>query len=377
MKNTSTVETKAETKQSVFRYILNHGPVTKQDIYIHLGISLPTIKLTLEYLLKQELIREYGKVKNTGGRNAVTYSVAENSRFTIGVFLSGHHISAVCVNLMGEVVASVRTRILLDVHEDSYLRKIGQMVEQVREEAKVPAEQLIGVGISVPSMVSRDGERIIFGMTHDFSGITRSVLSTYVPYPTRLYHDSQSAGFAEIWRNPTLKSAVYLNLNETVGACVILDGEIYYGRNGYAGEFGHIKIDPKHGKKCYCGKIGCLDTVCNTAILDACGGGSLEAFFAKVDEKDAEALACWNEYLDSLALGIHNLRMMFDCPFIVGGYLGSHIGNHINDLREKIDEMAIFTPYSRDYVLHCRYDREVNCAGAAIQVISEFMNNLE
>ena len=195
-KKASEVETKSENKQAVYRYIQKKGAATRQELYAGLGLSLPTIKQSLEYLERAGLILPADVIRNTGGRNATAYRVKCNGHFAIGVFLSANHITAVCVDLSGAICAKKRIRITFDTHQDSYLRAIGSLVSDTVAESGIDDARIIGVGIAVPSLVSEDGESILFGMTHDFSGITREVLSKYISFPTRLFHDSFVAGFA-------------------------------------------------------------------------------------------------------------------------------------------------------------------------------------
>lgn len=375
-KRANEVKTKSENKQAIYRFLLENGPATKQDIYIGLGLSLPTIKQGLEFLEQERLIAAAGKIENTGGRNATAYQISGDSYCAIGVYISQHHLTAVCVNLTGDVTQSQRLYCPLEPQNEAYLKAIGSLVEEVRAAMPQPSAGLLGVGIAIPSLVSEDGEGVLFGMTSDFTGITREVLSRYIPFPTRMYHDSHVAGYAEVWKNPSLKNAVYLNLNNSIGSSLILDGKLYTGDNHRTGELGHIIVDPRRGKKCYCGRIGCLDTLCNASVLDAYTGGNLEQFFRLLEEGDGGAAELWEEYLDHLALAIHNLRMMFDCTFIIGGYVGTYIEKYMPDLWRRIDAYSIFTPHSQSYVLPCRYKYEATAAGAAIQMTEAFIRSL-
>lgn len=375
-KRTIDVKTKSENKQAIYRFIQEHETATKQDIYAGLGLSLPTIKQGLEFLEQEHLITTAGKIENTGGRNALAYCLSTDTYFSIGVFISLHHLSAVCVDLSGNVIHSIRSYFPLDLQSDTYLRTIGNLVEDVKNAVHIDDSRLLGVGIAVPSLVSEDGESVIFGMTSDFTGITREVLATYIPYPVKMYHDSDVAGFAEVKKNPNIKNAIYLNMNNSLGSSIILDGKLYSGNNRLSGELGHIIVEPHNGKKCYCGQTGCFDTVCNACVLDSYTNGKLEQFFQKLDEHDAKAMQIWDTYLDHLALAIHNIRMLLDCTIIIGGYVGTYIEKYMGDLYQKIDKLSVFTKFSRTYVLPCSYKKEATAAGAGIQIIENFINSL-
>lgn len=375
-RRTGEVETKSENKQSVFRYILNHGSATRQELYTGLGLSLPTIKQALEFLEVSRLIAVSGTVRNTGGRNASAYSVLNGGFHAIGVYLAQRHISAVCVDLSGAVVCAKRLSLPLEPQKEAYLESIGTLVAEVKHTAGVSDSSLLGVGLAVPSLVSDDGESVIYGMTSDFTGVTRTVLSRHIPYPTGLYHDSDAAGFAEVWKSTQLRNTVYLNLNSSVGGCVIVNGQLYRGEHHLAGELGHMIVQPSDGKRCYCGQTGCFDTVCNTGVLDSYTGGNLDAFFQCLKAGDKTAAAIWDVYLDHLALAIHNLRMVLDCSFIIGGDAGAYMGDYLHELCRKVDAMNIFTQFSGEYIFPCHYRHEATAAGAAIQIIENRIQSL-
>ena len=74
----------------------------------------------------------------------------------------------------------------------------------------LPDDRFLGVGIAIPSLVSPDGETTVYGMSSNFTGVTRRFFSEYIPYPVKMYHDSETAGFAEIWRTTDRGNMIYL-----------------------------------------------------------------------------------------------------------------------------------------------------------------------
>lgn len=373
---TTSVMTKNQNRQLIYQYIKNNSPVSRQDIVVNVRLSIPTVTQHLQYLEENHYITVSDVKKNTGGRNASTYVALNNCRMAIGVFISANHITVVSVDFFGTVTHSHRERIKFDLTNDDYLKKLGELVELIKTEAQISDEQLLGVGISVPSLISEDGEKIIYGLTLDFNNKTKDDFTKYIPYTTRLFHDSLVAGFAEVWTQHDIDNAIYLNLNNNVGGCIIFNREIYAGNSNRAGEIGHMKLLTHSPKKCYCGKYGCFDTLCNATVLDSYTNGNLEHFFELLEQQDPGAEAIWNEYLDYLALAIHNLHLMFDCNIIIGGYIGSFITPYMQDLCSRVDKESFFNERALDYVLPCKYKIEATAAGAAIRFISEFVDNI-
>lgn len=369
-------EIKRKNRQMIYHYIRKYEPVSKQDIVIALQLSLPTVTQNLEYLKGRKLIDGSNKIKNTGGRNAAAYTYVKGAKAAVGVYLTGHHLSAVAVDLSGKVVAVVRERREFNVKDDSYLRKLGEVTEQAKAKAHISDSSLLGVGIAVPGLVSDDGEHVLYGLTFDFTGQTRASIAKYIPYNNRLIHDSFAAGYAESREDTSVRNAFYISLSNSVGGTAIMDNEVYVGDNHKGGEIGHMTVVPTGGKLCYCGKSGCLDTVCRAGNLDQYTEGNLEEFFCLVKSGDAKAKELWSEYLDHLSLAIHNVRMLYDGTVILGGYVGEYIGDYMDDLRRRVNERNPFGDKAEDYLVQCRCRTEATAAGAAIFYTERFIDEI-
>ena len=375
-KSRSTADIKAQNRQLIYHFVRDNEPVSKQDIVVRLELSLPTVTQNLQYLEKQNLLKKSKSKINTGGRSAAAYSYRKKAKMALGVYITGNHLTAVCVDLSGNVIFSRRTRIKFDLNNDAYLHKIGELVEEIKEEVHLASDRLLGVGVAVPSLVSDDGERVIYGLTHNFTGKTRAEITRYIPYRTKMFHDSYVAGFAEVWSRRSVRNAVYINLNNTIGGSIIIDNHIYSGDNNRSGEIGHMLIHPASQTKCYCGQTGCLETVCNAGILDSHTDGNLAEFFRLLDSGTPAIMEVWDQYLENLALAIHNTRMLLDAPIILGGYVGAHMEEHMEELYAKVDQKDCFGDSSRDYVFPCKYKIEATAAGAALQLVDEFLKSI-
>lgn len=375
-KKLSPSEIKLNNRQMIYRYIRKEGSVSKQDIVIALMLSLPTVTQNLEYLKEKKLIDTSQKITNTGGRNATAFTYAKTAKMAIGVYITGHHINVVAVDLLGNVIEVRKERELFDLDDDEYLKKIGMVVEQVKCNTNISDENLLGVGIAVPGMISEDGEAVKYGLTLNFTGKTRKEISKYIPYQTRLLHDSFAAGSAEARVEYMIDNGFYISLSNSVGGSIIINNEIYVGDTSKAGEIGHMTVIAKGGERCYCGKDGCFDTLCRATILDEYTDGILEDFFCMLEQKDSTAIEKWDVYLDNLALAIHNIRILFDGVVIIGGHVGAYIETYMDDLCERVDKKNPFGDKAKDYVIPCKYTIEAAAAGAAISYIEEFIDSI-
>jgi len=375
-KKLSSIEIKLVNRQMIYRYIRNNDSVSKQDIVIGLQLSLPTVTQNLQYLEEQGLIDTSMKIKHTGGRNATAYTYIKDAKRAIGVYTTAHHINAVAVNLSGNVIEVAKERIEFNLNDEAYLQKIGEVVEAVKQKAGIGDEDLLGVGISVPGLVSEDGEDVIYGSTLNFTGKTKEEIAKYIPYENRLFHDSFAAGYAEAWIDPRVRNAFYISLSSSVGGSVVIDKSIYEGNSHKGGEIGHMVVIPEGGRQCYCGKYGCFDTVCHAGNLDQYTDGNLEEFFMLLKNGDETAKELWDKYLDNLAPAIHNIRMLFDSVVILGGYIGANIEPYMEELYKRVDARNPFGDKAGNYLISCKYKVEATAAGAALFYIENFIDNI-
>ena len=371
----STNEIKIKNRQLIYQYIREHKQAPKRDIVADLCLSLPTVTQNLEYLKEQKLIDTSQKVKNTGGRNATAFAYIPDAKIAIGIYLTAHQMSAVALNLSGEIIALVKERAEFALEDDAYLRKIGEVVERVKEEAGAEKD-LLGVGIAVPGLVSSDGETVTYGLTLNFTGKRKEEIAKYVPYECKLFHDSSVAGYMEAWAGNKIKNGFYISLSNSVGGAVIIDNLVYEGDTQKGGEIGHITVETQNSKKCYCGKHGCFETVCSTEVLVQYTNGRLGEFFRLLKNGDKTAEELWDQYLDHLSFAVHNIRMLLDGNVIIGGYIGSHIEEYMEELWRRVDERNPFGDRARDYLMVCQCKTEAAASGAAAHYIEQFIDEI-
>ena len=228
-------------------------------------------------LQKVGLVRDSGSIGNTGGRRARVFSVVKDAKLSIGLDIDKTGVTAVLVDLKGNIVCKEQKYIGFS-QSDSYYRQIGEIVLQLIESAHVPADKILGVGIGVPGLVTEDRERVFYGKILDFDGAICRDFSRYIPFPCRFYNDAKAAGAAELWNRADLNNAFYVLLSDHVGGAVIHNHTVDLGEHTRAGEIGHLTIVP-FGKRCYCGRMGCVESYCSASVLAEKASGSLEGFF--------------------------------------------------------------------------------------------------
>ena len=375
-KRIDSTDIKEQNRDMVYRFIRENRMVSKQDIVAGLRLSLPTVTQILDFLVGKGLVDTSQRIRNTGGRSATAYTFHAKARFAIGINLTGHHMNALSVDLLGEVGTVIRYRVPFDLNDEDYLRKIGGMVIEIMEKDQIREDALLGVGVSVPGLISDDGEEVVYGRTLHFSGKRKEEICKYIPFCTRLFHDAFTAGYGESKANPQLGEAFFISLGNSIGGAIISQDGLFRGETRRAGEIGHMIVAPGSKKRCYCGNYGCFDVMCNAGVLDSLTGGNLEEFFRLREENDPEAVRIWEKYLDHLALAVHNIRMLGDMKIVLGGYVGPYVTEEREAFFRRVDKLDPFGQKAEDYIVPCKSKVESIAVGSARILIDEFISSV-
>jgi predicted NBD/HSP70 family sugar kinase len=367
------LDVKKMNRNRIYRLIYQSGAISKPDLAHQLEISLPTVIQNVLNLLDEGLIEESGMLDSTGGRKAVALSCNKTARVAVGLDITRDHVGAVVIDLYGSILASQRSAIMFENNLD-YAKRIAEICRLIINQAGADPTKVLGVGVSIPGVLSADDQTLIYSHVLRVSNVSCKELCKYISYPTVFCNDCNAPGIAEMWNSQSKGNTVYLALSNSVGGAIILGSRLVKGNNQRAGEIGHVTIE-RHGRRCYCGKRGCLDSYCSATVLSDLANGSLEDFFTLLNEENPKLKAAWDDYLDYLAIAINNLRMTFDCDVIVGGYIGAYITDYLTDLQDRV---AVLNTFEEDgsYVKACRFRKEAAAVGAALIFIEKFIETV-
>lgn len=366
---TNSKNIKRYNRARIYDLIRKETNISKQQIANRLHLSLPTVIQNLNELQQMELIRPNGYHDSTGGRRAQHYEIVSDYRIAVGLSITRHHIAAVAVDLNGHTIASVRRRQTFSF-TDEYFRTLGAAVDQLIENHRLPPDRILGVGISIPGLIDSSRTRTYYCRVLDLDSASTDDFARYIRFPSFLCHDVASAASAERWSN-NIPTFFYIMLNDSIGGAIIINHETFEGVNNRSAEIGHIKIRPG-GKKCYCGKRGCMDSYCSAKVLTSITDGELHIFFDRLTAHDEQASRIWETYLDHLAVAINDIRMLYDCDIILGGHVGEHFDDYIDCLKKRVSKLDPFTT-NADYVRVCKARNEASAVGAALSFIDDFL----
>lgn len=364
---------KKNNRQEIYDYIYANKSVSQQDISYALRLSRPTVASNLTELEEGGLIYKNGQQDSDQvGRKAVAYSIVADYRIAIGVEVMLDVVKIIAVDLYGQKIQRMVTEIPFQ-NEDLYFKKVSDIILKFIDSLGISDEKILGIGFAMQGLVAADNTTVVYGVILGCSGLTTEVFTRYLPYPCSFLHDPDAAAMSELWSSPDLTDAIYLSLSRHLGGSMIVKRNIVSGKHGHTATFEHIQAHPR-GELCYCGRRGCMETVCSMDAL-LCGENP-DTFFQQVRSGVPGQVKRWQAYLKNLAGLIGILRLVHDVDFILGGHLAPYFTPE--DIRLIYDEVRHTCPFpdNDDYLLISKMPSHNITIGVALPYIQTFLEDI-
>lgn len=363
---------KENNRNLIYQYIYKNKKVSQQDISYDLHLSRPTVTANLAALEEDGHITKSGQIDTEYvGRKASAYTIVPDFRIGIGVEILRDEVKMIAVDLYGKKIERCVFAITYR-DEDSYFQQVCSRILMFKESIGVCDEQVLGIGFAMQGLVSLDRQTVLYGKILECTGLSTTAFTKYLPYPCSFIHDADSAAISELWVSPELNDAFYLSLSKHLGASIIANRELVTGKHGHSSTIEHIQMESE-GTLCYCGKRGCVETLCSIhALLDE--NETLDEFFERVRGNDRIAKKRWEDYLCHLAKTINLLHLIYDKDFILGGYLAPYLQEE--DLAYIHEEIKKITPFpeDQDFLQISKMPKHNITIGAALPYIHKFLN---
>ena len=367
-------EIKGINRSLIFNMICENPSVSRRDIQKELNLSLPTIGQNITELLNLGLIKQSGTIGHTGGRRAETFSLNERARVAVGLDVTRSYVTSVLLDLTGAVIASNSVSKEYEKTEE-YFDFLGDCVRTILKENGIKEKDVLGVGLGIPALTDITATSVVYAGILDMNELTAADFERHIGFPVMIFNDANAACFAELHTlGGSEDTGFYIMLSNNVGGAVFMNNKVFIGDNFRSGEVGHLIIH-RNGKQCYCGQKGCLDSYCSATILTALSDGSLSKFFEMLHNRDKEAMKVWDTYLEDLAIAVRNVRVLFDCPVIIGGNVGAMMEPYMTQLRTILRRTSTFDT-NISYLRSCQYKIEAIAAGAALHFVSDFLASI-
>ena len=364
---------KQNNRSIIYQFIYKSKKVSQQDISYNLHLSRPTVAANLTAMEDDGLIRKDGLIDTEFvGRKAAAYSIVPDHRISIGVEILEKEVKMIAVNLYGDMIDCRVDEIIFE-RKEAYYKTVCDKIIEFKNSLSAADEKILGIGFAMQGLVTPDKQTILYGEVLSCTGLSITEFSRHLPYPCTFIHDADSAAVSEMWISPELTDAFYLSLSRHLGAAIISKGAIVNGKHGHNSTIEHIQLNP-NGTQCYCGKVGCMETLLSlTALLTV--QETAESFFDKVRQNDSACQERWHVFLSDLAKAVNMLHLVYDTDFILGGYIAQYLCEEdLAFLHEQIQQMTPFTE-EPDFLRISKMPLHNIAIGAALPYIQAFLED--
>lgn len=256
-------------KIKIIKNLYLKGANTASEICNEVGISLPTVNALLGDLMNSGEVIKQGRAESQGGRKPDLYRLAENAFFVLSVDLSKFNMHLALYSCNHELAFEKETHKIVLNNEKETLDQLCDLIENYLAKSNIPAEKVIAIGFSMPGLVDSIG-----GVNYTYLRFGRKTLleNLEARFQKKIFleNDARAMTLAEFkfGSEHSHKNVLGIFIGWGIGLGVIIDGKIYHGASGFAGEFSHSPIFESRDVTCTCGKKGCLESVASgTAIV--------------------------------------------------------------------------------------------------------------
>jgi glucokinase-like ROK family protein len=254
-------------KNKIIKELYFSHTLSCSDLSAQIDTSLPLTTKMLNDLIRDNDIVETGYAPSKGGRRPLMYAVRPDSKYTVAVAMDQLFTRIVIMDMHRQYATAVEK---FELHLAKNPAAMDILVERIGDHIQrsgILKDKIVGIGIGMPGFVdSKKGVNYSF-LTEGETNISQQIMDR-VGVPTWIENDSSLVALAELSFGAARgkKSAMVVNLGWGIGLGLILNGELFRGFNGFAGEFSHLPLF-SNNKLCSCGKSGCLETEASLLVV--------------------------------------------------------------------------------------------------------------
>ena len=253
-------------KRKIIKQLFLHGTMSNTEIIKYVKLSTPKIISLLNELKNEGLIEELGQGNSSGGRRPNLYGNKEDAFYIVSISINIYKTSVSIFNARNQKITEEHILPLTISHGTSIIDPIVEFTENIIRDSQIPREKILGIGIEMPGLVDSQ------------TGINKTYMNYEIPVgdlfrnkfglDVLIENDAKARAFAELRFGAahSKRNVLAIHMDWGIGLGIIVNGKLYKGRDGFAGEFGHLPM-VDNGILCRCGKRGCLETIASgTAV---------------------------------------------------------------------------------------------------------------
>lgn len=313
-----------ENRSILLNLIKNHKEVCRKDLSEISGLTGATVTNLIRDLINVGIVTERTNYRGSRSKNAISLQINFEKFFVIGLtFRRGFIIYGVS-DLAGNILKKSELLLKLNEPVDKVFKALNSIIKSCIAEFNIRGK-IIGLGLSFPGPINLNkGEISYLTNLPGWKDIEiKKYLKDNFNFPVIIDEAANATAFAEKWFGCAKEHINFISMliSQGVGAGIVINGKIYWGESGFAGEIGHVSID-YNGPQCSCGNKGCLELYCSTLSLLK----KAQSIYSSEKIKN----------IDDILKKFNNDKKILDLVTENGKYLGFAIVNLINSFNPEL-----------------------------------------
>ncbi len=239
----------------ILSLVRKNGSISRAGLAKATGIRATSVSAIVQELIEKRIVREVGLGKSTGGRQAVLLELNPDGGYAVGIEVSDTGINVILVNFIGIILQKVHST-LQGTGIDGVVNAIEAVVDRVLSKSGIKKEQLVGVGIAVPGIISQSEDVVLFSRSLKWHDVRlKELVEVRVGVRVRVVNNAIAGALAsdyELNKDATARALLFFmvrlknathNSVTTLGCGIVMDGRAYLGDGHLAGE---VCVDIKH-----------------------------------------------------------------------------------------------------------------------------------
>ncbi len=251
----------------VLRLIHTQAPISRAQLAAITGLNKSTVSSLVDELLERKLIHETGSNTGGAGRPATLLEVNPQAGYIVGVELGVDFVSVAVTDFLGNIVWRRREDADPSEDQDKMIHQTLRIVKEALSAGKRKNYHFLGLGLATPGTVDLTKGVLIFAPNLHWRNVPFvKIFSEQTKLKVFVENDANAAAVAEHLFGAArhCQDFIFVFAGVGIGGGLFLNGKLYRGNNGYAGEIGHSPIMAEPSQNvCHCGNRGCWETYAN------------------------------------------------------------------------------------------------------------------
>lgn len=392
MRITQTRDIRAENRLEILRCLLEHSPLSRQELCRRTGLNKSTVSIIVKELMERGLVVETELGTSAGGRKPIMLKPSVEAGFVVAVDLDVSEVEAMATDLSGERVLASRRARIADPAFPAVRAQLFEAIDALVAERPDSRYGLVGIGVAVHGVVDLLGTIRFVPQLAWHNIDIRSLLAERYGVPVLVDGDGNLAAMvqqrAEAREDEggrdrdgdAARDLALVSIGDTISGGQIIGGHVLRGHHGFANAIGHHTVNQDEPVQCRCGRYGCWEQyVSDAAILARASAGrerpveSMDELIGLIRHQDPVAQEALDYFVTHLAIGLTNIIFLFDTQLIaINSRLLDAFPYYLPEVKRR---MTLPITHSERVVL-ARMGGRGAILGAAAAAIDRFLQGL-